>query len=772
MSVSTSINSYSPVVESFVPLLYISWADGLLSPSERAIIKDALDQIDQIDPNDKALILEWSNPSNWPSEATFKKWLDIIKKAKAELASEKPLSLVSLAEQMAERRKVTEDDDQALSRSTLEALKALESKLDLEGMHRLYAQTSARQDRDRDKDRIVLRALQSFFNGSEHAFRKKVKVLLSDPIFNLKKIETKEVQRKQVTQWVQLLANQGYGALAYPRSVGGQDNIEQYAIVFETLAYFDLSTAVKFGVQFGLFGGAIHQLGTQKHHQKYLTDTAKMTLPGCFAMTETGHGSNVRELETTATYDQQNDQLIIHSPSFQAGKEYIGNALDGRMAAVFCQLIVNDQSEGIHAVLVPLRDKTHQLLPGIRVEDCGYKMGLNGVDNGRIWFDHVKVPRENLLDRFGSIDENGKYSSPIDSPARRFFTMLGTLVGGRICVGIAAQSAAKLGLSIATQYALKRRQFARAKGELENLLLDYPTHQQRLLPRIAKVYALNCAFENLMKMYLDRNENNIREIETLAAGLKAYSTDFCTSTLQECREACGGKGYLWENRIPDLKADADIFTTFEGDNTVLMQLVAKGCLSEFKDAFADDGIRGIIKGVYAKMESSMATLNPVYKRKTDHEHLQKPGFHLHAFRYRERAILFSLSGRLRNMLRKRISPYDAFLRCQTHMITLAEAFIERSVLEAYYSYIESLESDNEVKNMHLDLAQLYALSTMLTHKGWYLEKDYMAAIKTKAIRRQFERLCVKLKKSADVLVNGFDIPQGLVNAPIAMAYPS
>ena len=266
-----------------------------------------------------------------------------------------------------------------------------------------------------------------------------------------------------------------------------------YVVVFEMLGYHDLSLAIKFGVHFGLFGGSVLALGTKKHHDKYLKDIGTMALPGCFAMTETNHGSNVRELKTTATYDKATDEIIINTPTEDDGKEYIGNALHGEMASVFAQLIVNGESHGVHAILVRLRDKDGNHMPGVRTADCGYKVGLNGVDNGRIWFDNVRVPRENLLDRFGSIDDDGNYASSIANPAKRFFTMLGTLVGGRVSVPRAGLSATKTALTIAIKYALKRRQFAPNKNEPESLLLDYPTHQRRLMPRLAKTYALDFA---------------------------------------------------------------------------------------------------------------------------------------------------------------------------------------------------------------------------------------------------------------------------------------
>src|SRR4051795_3535089 len=233
--------------------------------------------------------------------------------------------------------------------------------------------------------------------------------------------------REQVLAWVRELSSEGDTAIGYPVEYGGQNSPGRSVTSFETLAMGDLSLLVKCGVQFGLFGGAILHLGTAKHHEAYLRDVASMELPGCFAMTETGHGSNVQALETTATYDPETEELVVHTPHEAARKDYIGNAArDGRMAVVFAQLIAGGEERGVHAVLVPIRDDDGVPLPGVRLEDCGPKLGLNGVDNGRIWFDHVRVARENLLDHYAQVEPDGTYFSSIENPTRRFFTMIGT----------------------------------------------------------------------------------------------------------------------------------------------------------------------------------------------------------------------------------------------------------------------------------------------------------------------------------------------------------
>ena len=130
----------------------------------------------------------------------------------------------------------------------------------------------------------------------------------------------------------------------------------------------------------------------------------------------------------------------------------------------------------------------------------------------------------------------------------------------------------------------------------------------------------------------------MQEIEALAAGLKAYATWSTRDVLQECREACGGKGYLSENRIDALKNDTEIYTTFEGDNTVLMQLVAKNRLSEFRKTFGEMNAMGMINYVYENAKTAISEKNPIVTRKTDEVHLLDGEFHLNAFEHREKTI--------------------------------------------------------------------------------------------------------------------------------------
>ncbi len=763
-----SIDRFSPQLAAFVPLFYAAWSDAVLSPSEVQLIHQQINALSWLNAVDKKQLLQWSDPKNPPSDALLLNWLNLIKEHAQKSASNGRQQLVDIGIAMA---KSSGSDMQWLTKETTQALQQLEQAIGLTSLE-MHAHLLSQEQIKQEKEAILQQAtvnttgLQALLDDEYQVIRQKVFRVLQDPMFELNLIRNKEEYREQVLQWCQLIADQGFGALHFPEAYGGKNDMGAFSAVFETLGYHDLSLVVKFGVQFGLWGGAVLWLGTDKHHQRYLHDIGNLSLPGCFAMTETGHGSNVRDCETTATYDPKDDSIIVHSPNISSGKDYIGNAAaHGQMAAVFAQLIVHGENHGVHAILVPLRTKNGIIHPGVKIEDCAYKLGLNGVDNGRIWFDHVRVPRFNLLNKFGNIDENGRYSSPIKSEAKRFFTMLGTLVGGRLCVPRAGLSAAKSSLTIAVKYALKRRQFG-PEGEAEMLIMDYPSHQRRLMPRLAKAYALDFALTYLTKRFCDRTEADMRTIETLAAALKSAATWFASDTIQACREACGGKGYLAENRFADFKADSDIFTTFEGDNTVLMQLVAKGVLSDFNKEITEDGWKSMLSFATTRLADTIREKNFIHSNNIDEEHLCSSAFQLASMEYRLRDLSISVGQRLRKYIARGIDPHQAFLKCQLHLLAVAQAYVDHLVLEQFVQQVQACTNSELQQSLKL-LCDLYALDTLEKNKGWYLEQGCMSGSKTRAIRRQVDKLCKKVRNNAAGYVDAFGIPAHCLAAPIA-----
>ncbi|WP_436699053.1 acyl-CoA dehydrogenase family protein [Nocardioides sp. BYT-33-1] len=638
---------------------------------------------------------------------------------------------------------------------------------------------------------VDVAALTALLDGRYADVRRTVRELLPAYAAVLEDAETmpRAEFRERVLEVVLEMAGTGAAAMGFPKEYGGGGDIGASIAAFETLAYGDLSVLVKVGVQFGLFGGAILQLGTERHHDAYLADVVSGRLLGCFAMTETGHGSNVQALGTVATYDPETGTFVLTTPTPEAGKDYIGNAAaHARVAVVFAQLEVAGERHGVHALVVPLRDENGATLPGVRIEDDGPKMGLNGVDNGRIWFDGVRVPREALLNRFADVTEDGTYVSDIESPGRRFFTMLGTLVQGRVSVGAAGVSTAKTALTIAVRYGLRRRQFETGTddGGAEQLLLDYGLHQRRLFPRLARTYALHFAQEVLAGELHDvfsgvrTDEETRRLLESRAAGTKALTTWHATDTIQECREACGGAGYLAVNRFAALKADTDVFTTFEGDNHVLLQLVGKGLLTDYASDFSDLDQLGMVRFVAGLAVDTVLERTRVHRlfeqirdalpggRDDWHTDsgLRDPNYHLAMYRFREEHLIGGVARRLKHGVDSGMSPGEVFSRVQDHVIAAARAHVERLVLEAFVAKVAELPDDSGDLKLVLNLlCDLHALSGIEADRGWFIEHGRLNTQRSKAITSEVADLCRRVRPIARELVDAFAVPEALLRAP-------
>jgi acyl-CoA oxidase len=624
--------------------------------------------------------------------------------------------------------------------------------------------------------------LQEVLDGRWAHVREDARKHLGDPEYAPVYGESVQEARERISALAKKLAGTGRVGLGFPQAYGGNDDAGGSVTSIEMLAFGDLSLMVKAGVQWGLFGGAVQLLGTKRHHDAYLPDIMSYDLPGCFAMTETGHGSDVQQLRTTCTYDPETQTFDLHTPHQAARKDYIGNAAkDGRMAVVFAQLITQGKNHGVHAWIVPIRNADGTPCQGVTIGDDGPKAGLNGVDNGRLTFTHVRVPRDNLLDRYGQVAEDGTYTSSIENETRRFFTMLGTLVRGRVSVGGSAGSATKLALDIAVRYGDLRRQFAAPGKDREIVINDYLVHQRKLLPALATTYALHFAQGQLVETMHDVqykvhvqgeeiDEESQRELESRAAGLKVAQTWHATKTIQMCREACGGAGYLQENRLPHLKADTDVFTTFEGDNTVLLQLVAKGLLTGYRDAFGSlDGwgkvgfIADMVRETVLERTAARGLISRLVDAvpgRDDEVPMLDRGWQLKLFEFREKHTLEGAIRRLRkNAATDGMEPFDMFNSVQDHVLRTAQTHIDRVVLEAFVAGIEKA-TDADSRALLEKVCDLYALSTIEQDKAWFIEHGQLTPTRGKTLTATVNQLLKELRPHARTLVDAFAIPDG------------
>jgi acyl-CoA oxidase len=363
------------------------------------------------------------------------------------------------------------------------------------------------------------------------------------------------------------------------------------------------------------------------------------------------------------------------------------------------------------------------------------------------------------------------------------------LVRGRISVAGSAGSATQRALTIAVRRAEKRRQFRRPGADDEIVLLDYLAHQRKLLPALATSYALHFAQDELVAMLhevhsaAEPDERAQRVLESRAAGVKAVATWHATATIQAAREAGGGAGYLAENLLAGLRADTDVFTTFEGDNHILLQLVAKGLLTDYSSSFGDLDQLGMVRFV------ANLAVETVVERTSAHKLLERirdvlpggtddrwdqdaglldPEYQLAMFRWREEHILSGVARRLKRGMDNGMDTVEVFSSVQDHVIAAGRAHVERLVLEAFVEKTAAMiDSENKVAlNM---LCDLYALSTIEADRAWWMEHGRLSSARSKAISREVSRLCRAVRPMAEDLVDAFGIPAEMLQAEMLEA---
>lgn len=354
------------------------------------------------------------------------------------------------------------------------------------------------------------------------------------------------------------------------------------------IAMVDPQLGTRIGVHLGLFLSAIRGNGTDAQFHYWAIERGALYVKdiyGCFSMTELAHGSNVAGLETTATYNKSKKTFTINTPHIGATKWWIGGAAHAATHTVcFARLIVDGQDYGVKTFVVPLRDKNHDLHHGITIGDIGQKMGRDGIDNGWVQFTDVEIPKEYMLSKFTTVEDDG---TVIEPPLAQL--AYSALLGGRVTMVTDSFRSSERFITIAIRYAVGRRQFKTGGKKVENQLLNYPLHQSRLLPLLSWTYAMSVASYQIQADYknvlaeLDEGVKSedfavlsgaidkLKGIFADSASLKSTCTWKTADLIDECRQSCGGHGYSAYSGFGKGYADHVVQCTWEGDNNILAQ---------------------------------------------------------------------------------------------------------------------------------------------------------------------------------------------------------
>ncbi|XP_024600906.1 LOW QUALITY PROTEIN: peroxisomal acyl-coenzyme A oxidase 3 [Neophocaena asiaeorientalis asiaeorientalis] len=541
--------------------------------------------------------------------------------------------------------------------------------------------------------------------------------------------------------------------------------------LIQCLGMYDWSLATKFFLHTLTFGSAIYSSGSERHF-KYLPKIFTMEIFGCFALTEVSHGSNTKAMRTTAHYDPTTEELIIHSPDFEAAKFWVGNlGKTATHAVVFAQLYTpGGQCHGLHPFVVQIRDpKTLLPMPGVMVGDIGRKLGQNGLDNGFAMFHKVRIPRQDL------------FFSHVKDARQHFSESLGSLSSGRVAIAGMSVVNLKLAVSIALRFSATRRQFGPTDEE-EVPVLEYPMQQWRLLPYLAAAYALDhfskSLFLDLVELQQgllgkDRSARQAelgREIHALASAGKPLASWTAQRGIQECREACGGHGYLAMNRLGDLRDDNDPNCTYEGDNNVLLQQTSNYLLGLL--VRRDQG--------GARIESPLKTVDflEAYPNLLGHrfegsspEDCLDSSVPLAAYEWLVCYLLRESYQKLNQEKQSGSNDFEARNNCQVYCCRpLALAFLELTVVRRFHEHVHQPDVPSPLRAVLGRLSALYALWSLNQHTALLYRGGYFSGEQAgKTVENAILALCAQLKDDAVALVDVIAPPDSILNSPIGRA---
>lgn len=526
----------------------------------------------------------------------------------------------------------------------------------------------------------------------------------------------------------------------------------------------DPQTATRVGVHIGLFLGAIRGNGTDEQFKYWCFERGTIHIKdiyGCFAMTELAHGSNVAGLETTAIYDDSAKEFVINTPHIGATKWWIGGAAhSANHAVVYARLIVNGEDYGVKTFVVPLRDKNHDILPGVTLGDIGAKMGRDGIDNGWIQFSNVRIPKLFMLTKYTRIEEDGEVVVP---PLEQL--SYGALLNGRVTMVNDSFRMGERFITIALRYAVGRRQFGDSKGEKQ--LISYPLHQSRLIPWLAYVYAALCGTNRLSKEYfrtivqLEKAAKS-QDLRSIGVAIEALKNVFCSSAslkstctwytatlIDECRQSCGGHGYSSYAGFGKLYTDWVVQCTWEGDNNVLAMNAGRMVIQ---------GLQKLQKGKTIKGDLQFLNEYKKYLDFKDH-HINDLDSLLNILKLG----VIKLANHIVGLLAQNGNNWDIVGQEKVLLSKLNAAYY---LMESLVNKVAEFSDSGNIKPSIELLAKVFALSQIEKYNGCFLQFNILDSELSAKVSEELKKLYLVLLDKVIGLTDAFKLSDFFINSPL------
>ncbi|XP_037038334.1 probable peroxisomal acyl-coenzyme A oxidase 1 [Bradysia coprophila] len=535
---------------------------------------------------------------------------------------------------------------------------------------------------------------------------------------------------------------------------GGADFVGKILLPFSSI----LKQGSPISLQFSMFLPALIKLGTPEQQAKWVPKAMNLSIIGTYAQTEMGHGTFIRGLETISTYDPQTKEFVIHSPTITAYKWWpggLGHTVN--YAIVFAQLYSLGKHHGLHPFIVQLReDETHKPKRGITIGEIGNKVGFNTVNNGFLGFDNVRIPLDQMLMKNAKILENGEFVKN-QSSVLNYGTMTHVRVGIVRDMGTLLSKA----VTIAMRYSIVRRQSPIDPKLPEPKIIDHVTQQMKILPAIAKVFAIKFAAENLMRMYLtvtsdiERGDlERLPELHALSCCLKAVSSTEAVHAVEVCRLACGGHGFLTSAGFHDIYTNCTAAQTYEGENTVMLLQTARYLIKAWSQAL------------------SGKTLPPTVKYLQNY----KPSSGRSAWDSSVRGILIALQSTTAGKIalahkhiearKKTYSPEEAANQTGVELLRVAELHCQSFLLQSTIEMVEKSNVPPQIAEVLRDILELYAVDLAIRFLGDLLQFVNITSTDVEQLQQRMETALKTVRKSALGIVDGFDIPDFVLSSTL------
>ncbi|XP_038666442.1 peroxisomal acyl-coenzyme A oxidase 2-like [Scyliorhinus canicula] len=529
-------------------------------------------------------------------------------------------------------------------------------------------------------------------------------------------------------------------------------------------AFRVLGGNVAFSVHNGVFILTITELGTDAQIAKWVPLAQDYHIIGTYAQTELGHGTYLRGLETTASFDTSSQDFILNTPEPSSIKWWPGDL--GRSAShavVLAQLYTQGMCHGMHAFIVQIRSLVdHSALPGVTIGDIGPKMAFEHVDNGYLMLQNVHIPRENMLSRYSEVTSDGSYIKQ-GSDRINYISMVFTRV--RIIAGEIMPLLSKACV-IAIRYSVVRRQSKLKPGEMEAKILDYQTQQQKLLPQLATTFAFHFmassleTFCNQVKVQI-KTEGDVLllpELHALSAGLKALISEACSAGVEVCRRACGGHGYSMLSGLPSLYTRVVASCTYEGENTVMQLQTARFLMKCLTRVDCGQPLPQSVSYL-----SEPITLRCSAKEKSD---FLKPFVYVESYKQRACRLIKDAGIKLQSLRQSGVEQYVAWNSTSVQLAKAAVAHCHYVVVKNFVETMEGLKFEPEIQQVIKMLCDLYALTGILDNAGDFLYDGFMTGKQLDLVTTCQLDLLAVVRKNAISITDAFDYPDEQLNSAI------